>query len=120
MSGFFDQLKAFNIMFLIMFCFVSVFSIIIFSFVIRAFLRYFRHQKQVDRMPQQSAHARVVTKRSRIWGEHSHTAYYATFEFDSRQRIELNLSGEQFGLLAEGDDGTLTYQGDRFVNFQRV
>ena len=32
---------------------------------------------------------------------------------------ELKLSGAQYGMLAEGDDGMLTYQGDRFLEFQR-
>lgn len=47
------------------------------------------------------------------------TTYYAAFEFDGGDRMELRLSGRAYGLLAEGDAGLLTFQGTRFLDFQR-
>jgi hypothetical protein len=47
------------------------------------------------------------------------TAYFATFELESGERLEFVLSGRAYGLLAEGDSGTLTYQGTRYHGFER-
>ena len=51
----------------------------------------------------------------RVWGR----TYYATFQFSDGNREELVLPGEDFGLLAEGDEGTLTRLGGRYVHFER-
>ena len=48
------------------------------------------------------------------------TTYYATFEFESGDRLELTLSGPEYGRLAEGDSGYLTFQGARYLDFQRA
>ena len=77
-------------------------------------------------MPVQDAAARVVARRTEFYGRtssHSHgrvsTYYFATFEMKSGERSEFSLSGPQYGLLAEGDEGTLTYQGTRYLGFKR-
>jgi hypothetical protein len=76
--------------------------------------------------PVLSIPARVVGKRSATSGQvspnaggHVSTSYFATFELASRERLEFSLDGKGFGLLAEGDEGTLTYQGTRYKGFQR-
>ena len=70
----------------------------------------------------------VVSKRTNVShhhhaGEHHHsttsTSYYVTFQVESGDRMELHLSGSQFGLIVEGDRGLLTFQGTRFLNFER-
>lgn len=65
--------------------------------------------------------ATVVAKRSEVEGSRNttDTTYYATFEFAGTQRIEMEVSGREFGLLAEGDCGALTHQGSRFQSFAR-
>lgn len=67
--------------------------------------------------------ARLVTKRQQVSGgghdTHATTTYYATFEFEDKSRLELKVKGQVYGQLAEGDQGTLTYQGTRFIGFQR-
>ncbi|MBQ3940215.1 MAG: DUF2500 family protein, partial [Oscillospiraceae bacterium] len=40
-------------------------------------------------------------------------------EFESGDRTELSLTGEQFGMLAEGDIGRLTFKGPQFLSFER-
>ena len=52
-------------------------------------------------------------------GSSASTSYYATFEVESGDRIELPLSGSEYGMLAEGDRGTLSFQGTRFLGFER-
>lgn len=70
--------------------------------------------------PRVTSEATVVTKRTHVWGDHSHTDYYATFQFESGDRLELEIPHNQFGYLVEGDKGKLTFQGTRFVSFERI
>ena len=49
----------------------------------------------------------------------SSTTYYATFQVESGDRMELRLSGAEYGMLAEGDRGRLTVQGTRYLSFER-
>ena len=48
-----------------------------------------------------------------------HTSYYATFEVESGDRLELQVSDYEYGQLAEGDRGKLTFQRKRFLKFER-
>ena len=47
------------------------------------------------------------------------TSYYVTFQVESGDRMELSVRGKEYGLLAEGDYGRLTFQGTRYLGFQR-
>nr|WP_245339028.1 DUF2500 domain-containing protein [Paenibacillus shirakamiensis] len=51
---------------------------------------------------------------------HSSTTYYLTFEVESGSRMEFQVQGSEYGQLAEGDEGKLTFQGTRYLGFQRV
>ena len=48
------------------------------------------------------------------------TTYYVTFQVESGDRMELHLSGQEYGLLVEGDKGKLTFQGTRYLGFERT
>jgi hypothetical protein len=48
------------------------------------------------------------------------TTYYVTFQVESGDRMELQLAGNEYGLLVEGDRGKLTFQGTRYLGFERV
>ena len=48
-----------------------------------------------------------------------HTSYYATFQVESGDRLELQVSDYEYGQLAEGDRGKLTFQRKRFLQFER-
>ena len=52
-------------------------------------------------------------------GIHTSYSHYATFEFANGERMELRLPGKQAGLLVEGDRGRLSWQGNRFLGFER-
>ena len=73
--------------------------------------------------------AKIVSKRTEV---HRHanntngqivntssTSYFVTFQVQSGDRIELKVHGRDYGLLAEVDDGELTFQGTRFQGFAR-
>ncbi len=63
--------------FVIMFFLVSIVGIAIFAYVISVFIRSANHNRKVSKMPEQTARARVVAKRTAVWGDHSYTIYYA-------------------------------------------
>lgn len=76
--------------------------------------------------PRLTVDAKIVTKRDHRTRHHhsnghSHTSstYYVTFEVESGDRMELRVSGSEYGLLAEGDKGKLTFQGTRYLSFER-
>lgn len=81
--------------------------------------------------PRLTVPATVVTKRTNV-SRHRHsqtsthmaytstsTTYYATFQFASGDRMELHISGQEYGMLVEGDFGELTFQGTRYLGFVR-
>jgi hypothetical protein len=79
----------------------------------------------------------VLTVEARITGKRTHTShsdqmmndnmvhsstttYYVTFQVESGDRMELKISGDEYGLLAEDDLGRLTFQGTRYLGFERI
>lgn len=52
-------------------------------------------------------------------GRDGYTRYFMTFEATSGDRLELAIDRRDYGLLIEGDHGTLTYKGSRFISFER-
>lgn len=83
-----------------------------------------------NKQPVLTVKAQVVSKRNHVsrsahhHNDHVHhhtdTTYYVTFEVESGDRMELRVSGKQYGLLAEGDLGQLTFQGTRYHGFERM
>ena len=75
--------------------------------------------------PRLSVDAKIVDKRMSTHhhhsnGHHHHThSYHVTFEVQSGDRMELRVPRTEYGLLAEGDEGTLHFQGTRFLGFDR-
>lgn len=49
----------------------------------------------------------------------SSTKYFVTFQVESGDRMELSVSGPEYGMLAEGDTGRLSLQGTRYLGFER-
>ena len=47
------------------------------------------------------------------------TSYYVTFEVKSGDRMELAVTGKEYGQMVEGDVGELSFQGTRFLGFDR-
>lgn len=74
--------------------------------------------------PIMTTSAAVVAKRTQVGRTgtdhaHSYTNYYVTFELAGGERMEFRVKGEQYGIMVEGDSGTLSYQGSRFLAFER-
>lgn len=49
----------------------------------------------------------------------SSSTYYVTFQVESGDRMEFAVSGNEYGMLVEGDKGSLTFQGTRYLSFLR-
>ncbi len=109
--------------------FILVFLAILGTVLARR-LRGIRQGSRDNRSPRLTVGALVTAKRTNV-SHHRHsgaggvghttrsTTYYATFEVESGDRMELQLSGQDYGLLAEGDRGYLTFQGSRYLGFER-
>lgn len=103
----------FQILFLLMFG-------LVFGTIVATIVRNGKQNRKNDNSPRLTSEATVVTKRTKVWGDHSHTVYYATFQFESGDRLELEIPHNQFGFLVEGDRGKLSFQGTRFLGFERI
>ena len=109
----------FTILFLIFFCFVA--GIIIFAIV-----KGVSQWNKNNNSPRLTVDATIVSKRTNISHHHhdghmhTSTTYYVTFQVASGDRMELHVSGREYGVLIEGDYGKLTFQGTRYLGFQRI
>lgn len=108
------------------FLFGTIFLLVIgmFLFVIIRGIGQWNHNNHSPRL---SVPAKVVSRRQ----HHEHhaaansgtgmgsTSYYVTFEVESGDRMEFHMTGKEYGMLAEGDEGMLTFQGTRYHGFER-
>jgi hypothetical protein len=76
-----------------------------------------------NNQPQLTVPADVKTKRSNVSGgandTSAHTSYFVTFEVESGDRMELQVKPQDYGQLVEGDKGNLSFQGTRYLGFER-
>lgn len=100
-----------------------VFVIVVISLIVKA-ARAGRTFAENSASPEQTVAARVVGKRTSTSGggndTHVTTTHYATFEVAGGDRLELRVSGREYGQLAEGDTGDLTHQGSWYRGFERT
>lgn len=108
--------------------FILFFAVFI-GVLIFAIVRAVRQWSKNNRSPKLTVEAIIVGKRIDVTHHHhrnhgpvfvsSSTSYYVTFQVESGDRIELPVSGIQYGILSEGDSGKLTFQGTRYIDFSR-
>lgn len=116
--GFGGMFGIFSVLFTLVF--VLVISVFIFVAV-----KSFSQWNKNNHSPRLTVDAKVVSKRTnyhRSSGSSTHmghTTYYVAFEVSSGDRMELSVQGSEYGLLVEGDFGELTFQGTRYLGFQR-
>lgn len=95
---------------------------IILAMIVVQFVRGIAQWGRNNASPRLTVEATVVAKRERTWRNQNHhgTTYYATFQVESGDRMELPMRSTDYGMLAEGDRGRLTFQGTRFLGFERM
>lgn len=104
--------------------FFLILGLILFT-LIRAMLQWNKN----NHSPRLTVDATVVAKRTQVSGHYNatepvhmttaSTTYYVTFQVASGDRMELRVQGHEYGMLAEGDRGALSFQGTRYLGFQR-
>ena len=113
----------FHIMFMI------VFVLVIGMFIV-TIIKGIGQWNKNNNSPKLTVPATVVAKRTNVsrhhhgGADHHHhtttsTTYYVTFQVESGDRMELHVAGHEYGLLIEGDKGKLSFQGTRYLGFER-
>lgn len=106
---------------------IILLAIVILIFVIIA-LRRTANVNPKERASGKTIHARVIGKRvhemidPNAYYSGDRTCkptrfYYVSFEGSNFERMELSVTSEVYNTVAEGTEGTLTYQGMSFVDF---
>ena len=105
-----------------------VMFLLVFAIVALTILRELLQWNKNNHTPRLIVDAQVVSKRTNVSrrrrtdnvSSRTSTSYYVTFQFETGDRMELKLQGQEYGLLVEGDKGRLTFQGTRYLGFERM
>ena len=122
----------FDLLFSILF---PILFFVVLGMILYTFIRNIRTWNQNNHSPRLTVPATVVAKRTDVShsssanagdmsGAHGYdtstfTSYYVTFQVESGDRMELTVSGSDYGMLVEGDIGKLSFQGTRYLGFER-
>lgn len=109
--------------------FTIVFLLIIGTFIFTAVKGIGQWNKN-NNSPRLTVPVTIVSKRTEVTHHHhgganthhhhhTSTTYYVTFQVESGDRMELHLDGHEYGMLVEGDKGMLSFQGTRYLGFER-
>ena len=117
-TGFGMEFQLFDVMFfLILFLILGMFLFMI--------IKGLSTWNKNNHSPRLTVDAIVVAKRTDVTHHHGNdmathsTWYYATFQVESGDRMEFSVTGIEYGMLAEGDTGKLSFQGTRYLSFER-
>lgn len=104
--------------------FFTVIALVIGGTILYAIINGIRVWSKNNAAERMTEEARVLARRTYVSGgsgdSSARTSYYITFEHADGQRTELQLKAEDYGLIVEGDRGILSYQGTRFLGFERL
>ncbi|MDL2248230.1 DUF2500 domain-containing protein [Tyzzerella sp. OttesenSCG-928-J15] len=95
----------------------TLFFIFVAAFIIIVIVKSMGRTASDSVSPVITANVKVVSRRTSVRNDFTH--YFITFEFERGDRLEFGIDGRTFGMIAEGDNGSLTFQGSRFLGFQR-
>ena len=113
----------FDVTFSIMQVIMLLVFVLVLGSIIVTLIRGVGEWNKNNQSPKLTVPATVVAKRSDVHRGietmHTFTSYYVTFQVESGDRMEFEVSDMEYGMLAEGDSGELTFQGNRYLNFQR-
>lgn len=113
----------FDVTFSIMQVIMLLVFVLVLGSIIVTLIRGVGEWNKNNQSPKLTVPATVVAKRSDVHRGietmHTFTSYYVTFQVESGDRMEFEISDMEYGMLAEGDSGELTFQGTRYLNFRR-
>lgn len=99
---------------------LRIIPVIIVGIIVISLINELRKSIHNNSQPVLKVEAKIVSKRTKARGQNTRTYYYVTFEFESGDRKEIKMKGNEFGMLVEGDKGNLTFQGDKYLGFVRA
>lgn len=101
----------------------------VFGMIIYTLVQNVAQWHRNNQSPQLSIDAKIIGKRFHVShhrynhnGHHHNTkstTYYVTFEVRGGDCLELKIPRDEYGLLVEGDIGVLSFQGTRYLGFER-
>ncbi len=109
----------------------NLMSVAFFAFFIFAIISIVRQWMQNNNSPRLTVEALVVSKRTYTTqqpvagdatgahGFHTSTDCAVTFQVESGDQLKFSVSGSEYRRLTEGDRGRLTFQGTRYLGFER-
>lgn len=123
---------SFEVIFSVVPIFFGIIFILVFGIVIVGIIRGIKTWSHNNSQPILTVISKVVTKRTHVAshmnnasdnGIHHHhntsTTYYITFEVESGDRMEFIVGQQEYGMIVEEDIGRLTFQGSRYLGFDR-
>ena len=107
-----------------------LFFLIAFGMIFFVLIKNISQWNKNNHSPRLTVPALVATKRTEVTHHHHHgangamhvsstTSYYVTFQVESGDRMELHVGGNEYGMLVEGDFGRLSFQGTRYLGFEK-
>lgn len=112
--------------------FVAIFIIaLIVIILITNLIKVIRTWNYNNSQPRLTVNAKVVARRENVSTHtqynknnmssvNSKTSYFLTFEVESGDRIEFKVKSNEYAMIAEQDRGKLTFQGSRYLKFERT
>lgn len=104
----------------------NILFLAVLGMIVYTIIRNIQTWNRNNHSPRLTVSASVVAKRMSVTHHntgngavHSSTVYYVTFQVESGDRMELTVHGSEYGMLAEGDRGKLSFQGTRYLGFER-
>jgi hypothetical protein len=124
-----------DLMFQIIPIFIGIIFVIVIGSILFSIFKGVGQWRKNEQSPKLSVPAKVKSKRAHVssstdmhhhqqenhhfHSSNSDTSYFVTFEFESGDRSEFHVSGNEYGLISEDDIGILTFQGTRFLGYER-
>ena len=108
----------------------SLVFLLVFGIILYTIVKSISQNRKNAASPRITAPATLVAKRHSVHTSgtgqdnmtmhHTYNNYYATFEFESGDRMEFSVPSDIYGLSVEGDRGKLCFQGTKFISFERT
>ncbi len=109
---------------------VPIFFVVIIVIIAVVAAKSLSQWNRNNHSPRLTVEAHIVGRREEVTHHHHHddsdihythhsTTYYVTFEVESGDRMEFVVPDTEYGYLIEGDWGRLTFQGTRYLCFER-
>lgn len=105
--------------------FFAIFAIVIIGFIV-VLVKSVSQWHSNNQSPRLTVDAFIVSRHEDV-STHRHddhvshsTTYYVTFQVDSGDRMQFAVPRSEYGFLVEGDRGKLSFQGTRYLGFERM